>query len=140
MVFSKGGVSSISDEGVAANPGCRQTDSLQRKFAEMVRVLPARWAVREGGGAVLVRLAEEWTDPFGIAHDAGDVVDIDVITLAELEERGVVRAMSEAEEWTGPGVEPEESAPEWTGPGEQETESQEWTGPGETEDADDTEE
>jgi len=86
---------------------------------------------------VLVRLAAEWTDPFGVDHYAGDVVDIDVITLAELEERGVVQAMSEAEEWTGPGEEPEQPTPEWTGPGEQETETEDWTGPGEAEDTED---
>jgi hypothetical protein len=111
----------------------------QRKFGVMVRVLPARWAVREGGGAVLVRLAAEWTDPFGVEHYAGDVVDIDVITLAELEERGVVEAMSEPEEWAGPGEEPEQDAPQWAGPGEQEAEA-EWAGPGESEDAEDAEE
>lgn len=90
---------------------------------------------------MLVRLAAEWTDPFGIVHDAGDVVDIDVITLAELEERGVVKAMSEEpEEWAGPGEEPEqEPTPQWAGPGEQEADA-EWAGPGETEDSEDTEE
>jgi hypothetical protein len=133
-------VSSIGDEGAPAKPRCSQTDSRQRKFAEMVRVLPARWAVREGGGAVLVRLAVEWTDPFGIVHDAGDVVDIDVITLAELEERGVVEPMSDSEEWTGQDEAQEETTtPEWSGPGEQEAEP-EWSGPGETEDAEATEE
>jgi hypothetical protein len=84
---------------------------------------------------VLVRLAVEWTDPFGIAHDAGDIVDIDVITLAELEERGVVHNMSEPEEWSGPTEqEPEE---QWSGPTEQEPE-EEWSGP--TVAADDAEE
>ncbi len=37
-----------------------------------------------------VRLASAWTDLSGAAHQAGDVVDIDVVTLAELEEQGVV--------------------------------------------------
>jgi hypothetical protein len=83
---------------------------------------------------VLVRLAIEWVDPFGIAHSAGDVVDIDVITLAELEERGVVEDMGEPEEWTGPGEDQVET-PEWTGPGEQETQEEEWTGPGAAEEA-----
>jgi hypothetical protein len=93
----------------------------------MVRVLPARRAfTREGGGEVLVRLAAEWTDPFGIAHDAGDVVDIDVITLAELEERGVVHNMSEPEEWSGPTEQQEEE--QWSGPTEQQEEEQ-WSGP-----------
>lgn len=81
---------------------------------------------------MLVRLAAEWTDPFGVDHHAGDVVDIDVITLAELEQRGVVQAMSnEPEEWSGPGEETEEAAQEWSGPGAaEETEVEEWSGPG----------
>jgi hypothetical protein len=89
---------------------------------------------------VLVRLAAEWTDPFGVDHRAGDVVDIDVITLAELEERGVVQAMSEPEEWSGPGEEPEETAPEWSGPGAaEESETEQWSGPGEAEESADDE-
>lgn len=74
---------------------------------------------------MLVRLAAEWTDPYGIAHSAGDVVDIDVITLAELEERGVVHTMSEPEEWSGPTEQQEE---QWSGPTEVEQEEQ-WSGP-----------
>ncbi|HEY2946788.1 MAG TPA: hypothetical protein VGJ53_00055 [Micromonosporaceae bacterium] len=38
-----------------------------------------------------VRLTVTWTDPFGLVHAAGDVVDIDAVTLAELEEQGVVK-------------------------------------------------
>ncbi|MFD0593641.1 hypothetical protein ACFQZ4_14935 [Catellatospora coxensis] len=36
---------------------------------------------------MLVRLALAWTDPFGIAHGVGELVDIDAVTLAELEEQ-----------------------------------------------------
>jgi len=125
MAVSKAWGSSIGDRGPSAKPTCSQTDNTQHKFAEMVRVLPARRAfTREGGGGVLVRLAAEWTDPFGIAHNAGDVVDIDVITLAELEERGVVHTMSEPEERSGPTEQEEE----WSGPTEREQEEQ-WSGP-----------
>jgi hypothetical protein len=41
-----------------------------------------------------VRLASAWTDISGAVHQAGDVVDIDVVTLAELEEQGVVEDYS----------------------------------------------
>lgn len=37
-----------------------------------------------------VRLASAWTDLSGAVHQAGDVIDVDVVTLAELEELGVV--------------------------------------------------
>jgi len=92
----------------------------------MVRVLPARWGITREAARVLVRLAAEWTDPFGTAHNAGDVVDIDVITLAELEERGVVHNMSEPEEWNGPTEQEQEE--QWNGPTEKEQEEQ-WNGP-----------
>ena len=85
---------------------------------------------------MLVRLAAEWTDPFGVAHSAGDVVDIDVITLAELEERGVVHNMSEPEEWNGP-TEAAAEEEQWNGPTEA-AEEEQWNGP--TEAADDEEE
>ena len=57
---------------------------------------------------MLVRLAVSWTDPFGIAHDAGEVVDIDAVTLAELEEQGVVDNLD-----GGPEESVEEAQPEW---------------------------
>ncbi|MEV0271798.1 hypothetical protein AB0H43_23710 [Hamadaea sp. NPDC050747] len=67
---------------------------------------------------MLVRLAAEWTDPFGIAHYAGDVVDIDAITLAELEEQGVVEDVDGVpEDWNGPGEQEEQAEPQWNGPG-----------------------
>jgi hypothetical protein len=53
---------------------------------------------------VYVRLAVAWADPTGAVHGAGEFVDIDVVTLAELEEQGVVEN-------------PEEGKPEWWGPG-----------------------
>ena len=39
---------------------------------------------------VYVRLAQEWTDPSGNKHDAGEMVDVDAATLATLEASGVV--------------------------------------------------
>ncbi len=52
-----------------------------------------------------VRLAVAWADPTGAMHCAGEFVDIDVVTLAELEEQGVVENPEEAgkPEWWGPG-------------------------------------
>jgi hypothetical protein len=37
-----------------------------------------------------VRLAQTWTDAGGAAHRAGELVDVDAITLAKLEASGVV--------------------------------------------------
>ncbi len=72
-----------------------------------------------------VRLATEWADPTGAVHGAGDLVDIDIVTLAELEEQGVVE---NAEESNGPA---------WIGPGRSE-EDEGWIGPGtEVESSDD---
>jgi hypothetical protein len=58
---------------------------------------------------MLVRLAVVWTDPFGVSHCAGDMVDIDAVTLAELEEQGVVENMTDPKEaYVGPtGNEPD---------------------------------
>jgi hypothetical protein len=54
---------------------------------------------------VYVRLAVDWADPSGAVHGAGEFVDIDVVTLAELEEQGVVENPEEINkpEWWGPG-------------------------------------
>lgn len=82
-----------------------------------------------------VRLAVAWTDPAGVSHAAGDVIDIDAITLAELEEGGVVDEIEELEpeststpkdgddSWIGPGAgKPKEESggtteSSWIGPG-----------------------
>ena len=37
-----------------------------------------------------VKLARDWTDGTGAEHAAGDLVEVDTITLAELEATGVV--------------------------------------------------
>ena len=69
-----------------------------------------------------VRLAAAWTDPAGGMHGAGEVVDIDIVTLAELEEQGVVDNGSD-----GPG------SPDWVGPGVEDGDNTSWVGPGEDE-------
>ncbi len=48
---------------------------------------------------VYVRLARDWTDGTGASHHAGDMVDVDAVTLAELEATGVVTPSGE---WVGP--------------------------------------
>jgi len=68
---------------------------------------------------VYVRLAMPWADPSGTVHCAGEFVDVDVVTLAELEEQGVVENAGEEFEET-----------EYVGPGETEDDSQ-FVGPGE---------
>lgn len=85
---------------------------------------------------MLVRLAVAWTDPFGVAYVPGDLVDIDAITLAELEEQGVVDNMGDpkSEGWTGPtSPEPDGGTTDkWTGPTSPEPDggvTDGWTGP-----------
>lgn len=70
-----------------------------------------------------VRLAMPWADPSGTVHGAGEFVDVDVVTLAELEEQGVVENAGEEFEET-----------EFVGPGESEDEGQQFVGPGESDD------
>lgn len=83
-----------------------------------------------------VRLAVAWTDPAGVSHAAGDVVDIDAITLAELEEGGVV---DEIEELEPESTEPKDGEDGWIGPGAGEPTAESapadssWIGPGTTE-------
>jgi hypothetical protein len=48
-----------------------------------------------------VRLDKEWTDAAGVTHAAGDTVDVDAQTLAELREAGVVGDVTDAG-WAGP--------------------------------------
>lgn len=39
---------------------------------------------------VYVRLAQDWTDPSGTQHAAGDMINVDAATLATLEAGGIV--------------------------------------------------
>lgn len=82
---------------------------------------------------MLVRLAFAWTDVFGLTHRAGELVDIDAVTLAELEEQGVVESMSETapQKWIGPGSPPADVSEGWIGPGAPPVdETDGWIGPG----------
>ncbi len=47
---------------------------------------------------MLVRLATAWIDPAGVVHGVGEHIDVDAVTLAELEEQGVVETMTEPQE------------------------------------------
>jgi hypothetical protein len=87
----------------------------------------------EAGGAamVCVRLAREWTDTAGTAHVAGDAVDIDAVTLAELEAVGVVANAERATAPRDPGDDPQ-----WPGPTDPEGDDPRWPGPTEPEPGD----
>lgn len=57
---------------------------------------------------VYVRLEQEWIDGTGAGHSAGDMIDVDAVTLAELESRGIVAGpgepgVKEPQRWAGPG-------------------------------------
>jgi hypothetical protein len=63
---------------------------------------------------VYVRLAQKWKDGAGASYAAGDMVDVDAGTLAQLEAQGIVTPPGEAsvgadagkggpDEWAGPG-------------------------------------
>jgi hypothetical protein len=47
-----------------------------------------------------VRLEREWTDGDGVGHSAGDTVDVDAATLADLQAQGIVGG--ETTDWVGP--------------------------------------
>ncbi|MEU4567187.1 hypothetical protein [Micromonospora sp. NPDC023956] len=56
---------------------------------------------------VYVRLNAEWTDTDGVNHAAGETVDVDAATLAELQAAGIVTegpksGGGETTEWVGP--------------------------------------
>jgi hypothetical protein len=52
---------------------------------------------------VRVLLERDWTDDDGVAHSAGDVVNVDWETMRRLEQEGVVRGPVESDEAsTGP--------------------------------------
>ncbi len=59
---------------------------------------------------VYVRLARDWTDSTGAPHHAGDMVDVDAVTLAELEATGVVAP--NGGDWVGPTG----GSGDWVGP------------------------
>jgi hypothetical protein len=72
-----------------------------------------------------------------MVHGAGEHVDIDAVTLAELEEQGVVENMTDPKEpWNGPdGTETTttDPQPDWNGPdGTEPGAEADWNGPDST--------
>ena len=65
-----------------------------------------------------VRLAAAWSDQAGAVHSAGDLVDIDMVTLAQLEERGVVENSEESNRPERPDRSDDKPAG-WIGPGDE---------------------
>lgn len=54
---------------------------------------------------VYVRLNAAWTDGNGVSHAAGDTVDVDALTLADLQAEGIVTDPTKDDagtEWVGP--------------------------------------
>lgn len=51
---------------------------------------------------VAVRLARGWIGYGGAVHRAGELVDVDAVTLARLEASGVVTPSESTEKWPGP--------------------------------------
>jgi hypothetical protein len=49
---------------------------------------------------MLVRLTGDWTDSGGLSHHAGETIEVDAVTLVQLEAAGVVDTS------TGPGSDP----------------------------------
>jgi len=75
---------------------------------------------------VHVRLAQDWTDGGGTAHAAGETVDVDAGTLAELEASGIVLGPGDQTDWPGPTA-VSSGTDKWPGPtGGEDTD---WPGP-----------
>lgn len=72
-----------------------------------------------------VRLANAWTDQHGARHQAGDTVEVDNVTLAELEAGGYVTTNEEGQNvakpagWMGPGGTTQAKPAGWMGPGDE---------------------
>ncbi|MCW2643644.1 MAG: hypothetical protein JWP76_5950 [Dactylosporangium sp.] len=65
---------------------------------------------------VYVQLAREWTDGGGAAHAVGDMVDVDAVTLAQLEADGVVASTEKSGATVPTGWAGETGAdPAWAG-------------------------
>ncbi|MGI5213978.1 hypothetical protein [Plantactinospora sp. CA-290183] len=62
---------------------------------------------------VYVRLDKDWTDGKGNGHSAGEMVDVDAGTLAQLQASGVVGG--EGTDWLGPTGGGKEGT-DWLGP------------------------
>ncbi|GAB3088177.1 hypothetical protein GCM10027186_56730 [Micromonospora schwarzwaldensis] len=67
-----------------------------------------------------VRLSASWTDPRGTVWASGDTVDVDAVTLAELEEKGMVEqptGTGSTETTTTTTTTPKKTEPSKIGPG-----------------------
>ena len=67
-----------------------------------------------------VRLSAAWTDPRGTVWAVGDTVDVDAVTLAELEEKGMVEqpaGSGSTETTTTTTTPPKKTDPSKIGPG-----------------------
>ncbi|MGC9667280.1 hypothetical protein ACNTMW_12075 [Planosporangium sp. 12N6] len=64
---------------------------------------------------VAVRLAQDWTDGGGEFHAAGDMVDVDAVTLAQLEANGVVASAEPGPGKNGTNWAGETGNPQWAG-------------------------
>jgi hypothetical protein len=67
---------------------------------------------------VAVRLARGWIDYDGTVHQAGDLVEVDAVTLAKMEAAGVVTAPGDEPTmaWAGPTSDEDEPTMAWAGP------------------------
>ncbi|HEY8472481.1 MAG TPA: hypothetical protein VIL37_07565 [Natronosporangium sp.] len=68
---------------------------------------------------VYVRLAQDWTDANGAAHQAGEMVDVDAATLARLEASGIVAESGGGDDQNGGWPAPGSPKPDggWPAPG-----------------------
>ncbi|KAB1914897.1 MULTISPECIES: hypothetical protein [unclassified Micromonospora] len=64
-----------------------------------------------------VRLSASWTDPRGTVWTPGDTVDVDAVTLAELEEKGMVEQPGTGSTETTTTTPTKETDPKKIGPG-----------------------
>jgi hypothetical protein len=81
---------------------------------------------------VYVLLEESWTDRDGNRHVAGDTVDVDAATLAELQAQGVAADPGNGSEPAGGsrGGEDEDDPDSWPGPtGGDDEDPDSWPGP-----------
>ncbi|WP_410811013.1 hypothetical protein [Micromonospora sp. 067-2] len=60
---------------------------------------------------VYVKLESDWTDGNGVNHSAGESVDVDAATLANLQAEGIVSEQSHGKGKDGKGPD------QWAGPG-----------------------
>src|SRR5690606_31394390 len=92
---------------VRVSPRCRMSGIRLLARGQCARPHPATVGAdltgEQEARMVYVRLAKEWTDGDGTTHSAGDMVDVDAATLAELEASGIVEGSGgKTQAWPGP--------------------------------------